>query len=139
MGAGPPCQDVSKLNFERTGSQRGLRSSLYKEVPRVVGLLKRQFSWAQVHMFMESVASMDEVDRVAMSEDVATGRCSGRIARSATPIALVYMGVVRRRGLRCGGGKHYSVWKAVQPVHLSAELDPKDFLEAGWYLPPGHK
>ena len=35
VGAGPPCQDVSKFNVDRKGSQKGLRSSLYKEVPRV--------------------------------------------------------------------------------------------------------
>ena len=72
VGAGPPCQDVSKLNVDRKGSQRGRRSSLYKEVPRVVGLLKKK-PWAQVHAFVEKdekVASMDAADRAAMSADL---------------------------------------------------------------------
>ena len=66
LGAGPPCQGVSGLNADRKGSQRDLRSNLYTEVPRVEQLLRTCFPWAQVHVFMESVASMDEVDRVAM-------------------------------------------------------------------------
>eukprot|EP00435_Cladocopium_sp_Y103_P035832 s933_g9.t1 len=70
LGAGPPCQDVSGLNADRKGSQVGLRSRLYKEVPRVRRLLQRCFPWAQVHTFMESVASMDASDRAAMSEEI---------------------------------------------------------------------
>lgn len=62
VGAGPPCQDVSTLNVDRTCSQ-------------VVRLLKKCFPRAQVHMFMESVASMDAEDRAAMSEDVGVIPC----------------------------------------------------------------
>ena len=62
VGAGPPCQDVSTLNVDRKGSQ-------------VVRLLKKCFPRAQVHMFMESVASMDAEDRAAMSEDVGVIPC----------------------------------------------------------------
>ena len=70
VGAGPPCQDVSGLNVDRKGSQHGTRSSLYKEVPRVEDLVKKEFPWAQVHSLVESVASMDERDRAAMSADL---------------------------------------------------------------------
>ena len=33
VGAGPPCQDVSKLNADRAGSQKGLRSHFTKRFP----------------------------------------------------------------------------------------------------------
>ena len=68
VSAGPPCQDVSKLNVDRKGSQRGRRSSLCKEIPRAVPLVEQAMPWAQVHLFAESVASMDTEDREAMSQ-----------------------------------------------------------------------
>eukprot|EP00435_Cladocopium_sp_Y103_P044210 s1097_g12.t1 len=70
IGAGPPCQGVSGLNFDRKGSQRDLRSCLYKEIPRIHQLVAEMFPWAQVHRFIESVDSMDAADRTAMSKDL---------------------------------------------------------------------
>ena len=70
LGAGPPCQGVSGLNADRKGSQRDLRSALYKEIPRVRDLVHQFFPWAQVHLFVESVASMDSQDRALMSRDL---------------------------------------------------------------------
>ena len=70
IGAGPPCQDVSKLNVDRLGSQKGQRSSLYKEVPRMEALCKKSFPWAQLPSMVESVASMHVKDRSAMSHDL---------------------------------------------------------------------
>ena len=69
IGTGPPCQGVSGLNADRKGSQRDARSSLYKEIPRVEQLVRDCFPWAQVHLFVESVDSMDASDRAAMSSD----------------------------------------------------------------------
>ena len=54
IGAGPPCQGVSG------------RSCLFVHVSRVRDLVKRHFTWAAVHVLMESVSSMDEA---VMSDD----------------------------------------------------------------------
>ena len=70
LGAGPPCQGVSGLNFDKKGALRDHRSSLFQEVPRVEQLLREAFPWAQVHRLMESVASMSDEDRTIMSEGV---------------------------------------------------------------------
>ena len=70
VGAGPPCQGVSGLNSERKGALKDQRSRLFKEVPRVVKLVKGRFPWAMVHLLMESVLSMDEQDRETMSKEV---------------------------------------------------------------------
>ena len=63
VGAGPPCQGVSGLNCDRKGALKDERSRLFKEVPRIVGLVKLKFPWAMVHLLMESVLSMDDKDR----------------------------------------------------------------------------
>eukprot|EP00438_Fugacium_kawagutii_P005643 Skav219560 [mRNA] locus=scaffold886:2956:8420:- [translate_table: standard] len=68
IGAGPPCQGVSGLNAGRRGALRDHRSSLFQEVPRVEGLFRGAFPWAQVHVLGESVASMDDVDRGHMNQ-----------------------------------------------------------------------
>ena len=70
IGAGPPCQGVSKLNFDRRGALRDHRSSLFQEVPKVVDMFKRKFIWTQVQLLMESVASMGDEDRTVMSQGV---------------------------------------------------------------------
>lgn len=68
LGAGPPCQGVSGLNADRKGALRDHRSSLFVHVKRIEHLFKTCFPWAPVHTLMESVASMDEADRMAMSD-----------------------------------------------------------------------
>ena len=55
VGAGPPCQGVSALNFDRKGALRDKRSCLFQEVPRVVELIRKAFPWAQVHVLCENV------------------------------------------------------------------------------------
>ena len=69
LGAGPPCQGVSGLNAERKGALRDLRSCLFVHVPRIKALFAKYFPWCQVHALMESVASMDEADRLTMSRE----------------------------------------------------------------------
>ena len=70
LGAGPPCQGVSGLNSDRRGALRDSRSVLFKEVSRIRGLVQKFFFWAQVHLLMESVASMTEEDKGIMSASV---------------------------------------------------------------------
>ena len=72
LGAGPPCQGVSGLNADRKGALRDERSSLFTHVARIRDLLKKGFPWAPVHSVMESVASMDAVDRDHMSSGFGT-------------------------------------------------------------------
>ena len=79
LGAGPPCQGVSGLNFDKKGALRDSRSSLFQEVPRITDLFRRHFPWAQVHRVMESVASMSTEDRLLMS--AAVDSCPYRIDR----------------------------------------------------------
>ena len=67
IGGGPPCQGVSGLNADRRGALKDHRSSLFAEVPRVVGIFRKVFCWAQVHELLESVASMGDEDRTIMS------------------------------------------------------------------------
>lgn len=67
VGGGPPCQGVSGLNADRKGALKDERSRLFVHVPRILSLVRQAFPWSQVHGLMESVASMDEVDRHAMS------------------------------------------------------------------------
>ena len=69
LGAGPPCQGVSGLNYDRKGALRDERSGLFSHVSRIRRLFQANFPWCQVHCLMESVASMDEADCQVMSDD----------------------------------------------------------------------
>ena len=141
IGAGPPCQDVSRLNADRAGSQKGLRSSLYKEVPRIEQLCRTAFPWAQVHRILESVASMDSVDRAAMSadlEDIPLRVDSAGISLARRPrLYWCSWGLHPEPGLameRKGEG-----WEEYMEVTLETEVKEADYLEAGWHLKPGCK
>ena len=141
IGAGPPCQDVSKLNYDRVGSQKGLRSSLYKEVPRVEQLCREEFPWAQVHTLLESVASMDQEHRSQMSEDL--GHLPWRVDASGVSLARrprLYwctwemMGLEGVRVIPPGE----SGWGAFGVLEMSANVDQKDYLQPGWFVPEGN-
>ena len=69
VGAGPPCQGVSGLNSDRKGALKDQRSRLFKHVPRIVGLFKEEFPWAQVQSITENVASMDFADCETMNQE----------------------------------------------------------------------
>ena len=142
LGAGPPCQDVSKLNADRRGSQRGTRSSLYKEIPRIRALVAQNFPWAQTHLFVESVASMDDCDRAAMSEDLGLLPCkvdSGGISLARRPRLYWFTwDIAPEAGCTVETPVHEG-WDRIIPISLEATLDQKDFLEAGWFLPPGQR
>ena len=142
LGAGPPCQDVSKLNVDRRGSQKGARSSLYKEIPRIFQLVQKHFPWAQIHRFVESVASMDSCDRAAMSEDL--GLLPVQVDSAGLSLArrprLYWMSweFLPEEGAEVtkvtGEG-----WERVTHLQLTADIDPKDYLQAGWFVPTGQK
>ena len=68
LGAGPPCQGVSGLNYDRKGALKDQRSCLFVEVDRIRSLFRRHFCWCPVFGLMESVASMDRTDRDVMSK-----------------------------------------------------------------------
>ena len=135
IGAGPPCQGVSGLNSERKGALKDARSKLFKEVKRVKGLVRVYFPWAAIHLLMESVFSMDECDRTAMSSDI-----------ELLPWKIDAVGVSLARrprlywitwDLDSGEG----VWlhppattddSDYGTVDLEAEVDPRDYLTKGW-------
>ena len=135
LGAGPPCQGVSGLNVDRRGALRDHRSSLFPHVERIASLLRAHFPWAQVHRLMESVASMDEADRVVMSQSAGT-----------TPVLIDAAGVTGCRRPRLywpsweledGNGSSISSvtgegWSQVTEVVLQEEHDVSVFLEPGW-------
>ena len=64
VGAGPPCQGVSRLNFDRRGAKEDPRSNLHQYVQPIVKMLKEAFHWCEVKFLQESVASMDCEDKV---------------------------------------------------------------------------
>ena len=137
VGGGPPCQGVSGLNFDRKGALKDARSSLFTHVKRIYLLVKKWFSWAQVHYLMESVFSMDEKDRSTMSEHMechpymvdASGISLCRRPRlywvsweivASPKVVLTWQ---QKPG-----------WAGYYIVELSHEIDHDDFLKPGWTL-----
>eukprot|EP00438_Fugacium_kawagutii_P015982 Skav227119 [mRNA] locus=scaffold199:491231:496900:+ [translate_table: standard] len=140
VGAGPPCQGVSKLNADRRGALRDSRSSLFRHVPRIVQLVQRAFPWAQVHFLAENVASMDDQDCHTMNEGYET---------LPWMIDAVGCSLARRPRLYWlswelspGPGVHIvrgePAERTVQgTVYLKAQVSESDFLEPGWHLMEG--
>lgn len=138
LGAGPPCQGVSGLNADRRGALRDLRSCLFKHVPRIEGLCKRFFKWAQVHKLVENVASMDYGDCQVMNE-----------AFEEWPWYIDALGISLCRRPRLywvswelsdGEGVELLWGSSGQlpiqgEVQLKAEVDAKLFVEPGWSPP----
>ena len=137
LGAGPPCQGVSGLNVDKRGALRDERSCLFQHVPRVRDLLKASFPWAQVRTLMESVASMDEEDRIVMSQ--AVNSLPFKIDAAGVSLAhrprLYWCDWELRdmEGVSISYGQS-GRWEDFHTVSLEARLDPADFLEAGWRL-----
>ena len=136
IGAGPPCQGVSGLNSERKGALKDCRSKLFKEVPRIKGLVSRYFCWAPVYLLMESVQSMDEKDRQAMSEEV-----------GLLPWAIdaVRVSLARRPRLYwvtwelCDGEGVQLHPPSGEGFHCFGTVDLQAQLEVGMFLEPGWK
>ena len=134
IGAGPPCQGVSGLNANRRGALRDLRSCLFVHIPRIEGLVRQAFAWAQVHLIAESVQSMDEKDRTVMSE-----------AFKMQPRSIDAAGVSLARRPRlywCSWELQSQSSATVVPPHgqtpgsvvLEAKLDPKLYIQPGWEM-----
>eukprot|EP00435_Cladocopium_sp_Y103_P018556 s1332_g4.t1 len=137
VGGGPPCQGVSGLNADRKGALRDARSSLFVHVKRVFLMVKRRFSWAQVHYLMESVFSMDEKDRAIMSEHM-----------GSTPFMVdaACMAICRRPRLYwvsweiCESPdvqlvtKGTGQWTIYTEVILKCSVDASQFIQKGWTL-----
>ena len=126
LGAAPPCQGVSQLNASRRGALLDERSSLFVHVSRIRRLLQRHFKWCPVHTIMESVASMDEVDKKHMSDDFGV---EPWLVDSET------MTWCRRPRY------YWLTWTPVQGpgvefeqdrIILTAEVDVNEFLSRGW-------
>ena len=133
LGAGPPCQGVSKLNAARKGALKDSRSCLFLHVERIYQLLKRVFTWAQVRKLVENVSSMDAQDEQVMSESF-----------DQQPVYIDAAGVSLAHRPRlywfdweilpCEGVTLGTTPQGRQSVTLQAPLDPKDFLTPGWHL-----
>ena len=137
LGAGPPCQGVSGLNSDKRGALRDVRSCLFKHVPRIKALLQAHFPWAQVRCVMESVASMDRVDRQVMSE--AVGVIPYRIDAAGLSLAhrprlyWIDWELANMEGAEVAIDEQAQFGDFHQ-VHLSATVDSCLYLEAGWGL-----
>eukprot|EP00438_Fugacium_kawagutii_P000699 Skav220040 [mRNA] locus=scaffold2981:259455:271618:+ [translate_table: standard] len=141
IGAGPPCQGVSQLNFDRRGALRDHRSKLFKEVPRVTGLFQQAFPWAQVHQLMENVFSMDTADRTTMTAELEVlpwkvDSCGISLCRRPRLYWLSWeLHEEEGAQLSFPMGDDYSCFgEAI----LEAPVDASSFLEKGWHLAGEH-
>ena len=137
VGSGPPCQGVSGLNTDRRGALKDHRSVLFKHIPRVVGLVRRLFPWAQVHSLTESVASMDAKDCNAMNDEFGDSPWfidSFGIALCHRPrLYWVSWELLDGEGAWIGDGSDGRL-PICGEVALQASLDAKDYLEPGWHV-----
>ena len=136
IGAGPPCQGVSGLNWDRKGALRDERSSLFHHVPRIVELCKRAFPWAQVHSLAESVASMDATDCETMNHgfDLLPWYidCDGISPCHRPRLYWVSWELLPGEGVQILEGSDGRL--PIQgEVQLKAEFQVKNFLEHGCY------
>ena len=97
-------------------------------------LVQQCFPWAQVHVFVESVASMDAVDRAAMSagfglEPYQVDAAGVSLCRRPRVYWLTWE-LLAEEGLQVGPVLG-SGWHAIRSVDLQANVDQKEFLEAG--------
>ena len=130
IGAGPPCQGVSGLNSDRKGALRDARSCLFTHVSRISQLVRAAFPWCQVHTLMESVSSMDEVDRDIMSADFGSPPVhidAGRMTWCHRP-RMYWTTWELSSGIGASPTKTGSVWA----WDLEAEQELVDCLEPGW-------
>ena len=137
LGAGPPCQGVSGLNFDKRGALRDERSCLFQHVPRIRDLLKRGFPWAQVRTIMESVASMDAVDREIMSKAIGVHpfkvNASGITLAHRPRLYWCDWELLQMEGAMVTQQPDSS-WETFGIIELEAKLDASLYLEAGWKL-----
>ena len=130
IGAGPPCQGVSGLNTDRRGALKDERSCLFAHVPRVRDCVRLAFPWAQVHVLMESVSSMDAKDRDIMSSGFG-GRPvhidAGDMTWCHRPrLYWTTWDLVEEPGARLEAGAEVCSW------HLQAQPCLSEMLMPGW-------
>ena len=137
IGAGPPCQGVSGLNSDRKGALKDQRSALFKHVPRVVGLVRTYFPWAQTHSLSESVASMDYQDCVVMSDAFGSQPWfidSAGMALCHRPrLYWVSWEIPSNQDICIGYGSDGRL-PLQGEVWLECQVDPQQYLEKGWQL-----
>ena len=132
QGAGPPCQGVSGLNFDRKGALKDERSCLFTHGKRIKELLKTHFPWCQVHSLMESVASMDPTDCDTMSDsfgDLPWSCDSGEVSWCSRP-RLYWMTweLQEDEGVEL---RHEAV-QGRREVHLYAHQALEEVCKVGW-------
>ena len=142
IGAGPPCQGVSGLNAGRKGALLDARSSLFQEVPRIKTLFEEYFPWAQVHLLMESVASMSEQDREIMSRTVELQPyfidCASITLCHRPRLYWVSWELCSDEGVKVTTPVEAS-WGDTGTVELNATVHDDALLERGWSLRAGCK
>ena len=140
VGAGPPCQGVSGLNYDRKGALRDGRSVLYQQVPRVVGLLRVAFPWAQVHYLGENVASMDYQDCFHMNEGYGVLPwyidASGISPCHRPRLYWCSWELFETEGTTMIWGSDGRL-PIEGEITLTASFDPHDFTVPGWKIPQG--
>ena len=145
VGGGPPCQGVSGLNVDRKGALRDARSNLFFHVKRVFKLVQKCFRWCQVHFMMESVFSMDEDDRVIMSEHMEVLPYmvdASHISICRRP-RLYWLSweicespEVRLESVKGDGTRP---WAGYIAVHLTHDPEESPYLSPGWQMRQGEK
>ena len=123
---------MSGLNAARKGALRDERSGLFVHVGRVRDLLRKHFSWCQVHALMESVASMDPQDRQVMSEGFGgePWLCdAGTLTWCNRPrLYWISWELIAQPGVAFT----YHPQKQVKQVELHAEQDLEEVCSEGW-------
>lgn len=140
LGGGPPCQGVSGLNFDKKGALRDSRSVLFKEIPRAKQLLQKFFPWAQIHELVENVASMSFEDCEIMCTEFDNWPWfidSNGVSLCHRPrLYWVSWELLDNEGVAFVSGSDGRL-PIVGEVQLSAKLNSKVYLEAGWDMPKG--
>ena len=138
LGAGPPCQGVSGLNTDRKGALKDHRSALFQHVPRVVGLVRKAFPWAQVHHLCESVASMDAQDCAVMSHAFGSQPWyvdSGGLSLCHRPrLYWTSWEIFERPDCVIGWGSDTQL-ELMGEIQVEAQVNSSLYLEAGWEMP----
>ena len=140
IGAGPPCQGVSGLNWDRKGALRDGRSVLFQHVPRVVNLCRKFFPWAQIHFLGENVASMDFEDCTTMNEGYGCRPwyvdCDGISPCHRPRLYWCSWELVESEGSELWLGSDGRL-PLQGEAKLRALFDKSAFCEQGWELPEG--
>eukprot|EP00438_Fugacium_kawagutii_P012392 Skav215497 [mRNA] locus=scaffold165:781686:787326:- [translate_table: standard] len=137
IGGGPPCQGVSGLNCDRRGALRDSRSNLFTHVPRIRELVRTAFPWCQVRSLMESVSSMDDVDRQVMTEGFGEEPVScnaGDVLWCLRPRLYWFTWSIDE-----GNGFSYDDTGKVRVLHLDGSMPLREVVQSGWLKVEPHQ